>query len=144
MIIGLLEAEEGCSSEIVYVLNDKSEFDWDKYEHYSDLTKQLAPEILEHCDEKQLEKFKHDYVRELEQFIYDQEIPGKIDIPFINEEIIQSSCEVCDLAQLEEFDDCRGIWKREFMSEDESVYDYPKIQKLFRKYQKEAGLTQFC
>ena len=140
MIIGLLETEEGCSSDILYVLNDKSELDWSKYEKYSDLTKQLAPEILEYCDIEQLEKFKQEWSRNLEYCVYDYEIPGKIDVPFVDEEIIKNYCKIDDAALIEEFDSCRGIFKN---PEDWKYRDKLSTRKEWNKYQRKAGLNSF-
>ena len=139
MIIGLLETEEDGINDILYVLNDMSELDWSKYEKYADLTKQLAPEILEYCDKTQLEKFKQEWPRELTQFVYNYKVPGHIDVPFIDETIIQKYCRIDDAAHLEEFED-KGVYKD---PEDWEFRDKYSTRKEWNKYQKKASLKPF-
>lgn len=135
MYIGIVSDE--CESfTILCVVNSKSEMDWTIVEDYYDLHNFLAPEIIELCDPVQMEKFKKEYAEGIKDLTEFYEIPGKIDVPYIDKELLKSWCVIDESALLEEFDNERSVFKDPIFEHR----DNKKTQKQYNAWQKKAGL----
>lgn len=65
-------------------------------------------------------------------------IPGKIDVPYIDKETLKRWGSIGDGACLEEFDNCRGIFKDPVFEHR----DNKKTQRQYNSWQKKAGLEE--